>query len=534
MTLSGIVINDRQTDPVCYHPEAKSIAEITALVNTVMLIAVVFTNYQQSHVVINFSNLIQEHPELNFADWKEFHTYIERQTVDWLTRYFTQVVVPTHQQMGNGLSIRCPFATTTSTQLNIVSLDNTLGGTLELSDYDNPFTRNEYPASYGANKDLVIHNVAKANLDNSIPIVNGCAFKPELWTNPVTKTREMFARQAGRMVRYAKWNRKRTYTAGHLVIPDAQGHPDPQLYPGGEPPQGLSYCYNFGPMLIDFSPIGTIDVIDYKECSYYHVTKSTVGSKSFTRTDPMTNPHNWPRGTYRLRTNPSYQISFILPKDRDAGIPIVGLFGRLFFLDEHVEMLDTTQGLQLRITIPCELLERIVISNLQHYGQHIEDTTNVQTLLDVVVKHLFNDAPLGNGTPTDVERMVFTDFQRPFIVMLDTDYQCVINHIAPKMDVKPDKLIFPANVGGLLVNQQTREIIDYVKGDFKHDSLVMYQLQCPLNTFKDVDPHRLTHPQLGHESYVCVNESPWLRLSDFTHHLRLTDCFELIDFCFME
>ena len=77
------------------------------------------------------------------------------------------------------------------------------------------------------------------------------------------------------------------------------------------------------------------------------------------------------------------------------------------------------------------------------------------------------------------------------------------------------------------------EIIDYVRVNYKHDTLVTYSMQCPLNMLNDLGPVHVTHPQLGYERYQCTNESEFLRYQEFARSLRTPDCFELIDISYL-
>ena len=504
MNLLGIVINDGFDKQVCYDPHYKSYEDIRNILDTVERVVLVYGDEPRPPFGIDLKKLFQIQDLLLFSDWNQLNIWLDGRESSWLGFYVTTAVVPARMQISDTESIPCPFGGMLDTQLNIISFENSDVGDVELGDVDEPYVRNN-THGFASNKDVVFSNIKHADVDNSIPIVCGCAFKPEVWNNPVTKKKELFALQAGRMLAYAKWNQKRTHTVSHAKVADALGHPVDQKYKGGELPMIGSYCYNVGPMLVDFSPVGTITVIGHKEFSDYHVAK----------------------------TSPTqYELSVLLPDTVTSGIPIVGMFGRLFFLEKYVEKTETGLGIALKLRISKDLLERIIISNLQHYGKHIGDTTNVQVIIDLVLSNLFKDDKMNYGAIDDVQRSMYVDFQKPFVVMLHTDATMRMLRIQPKMVLKPDKLVFSRGAGGFLVNKNTMEIIDYVKVDYSNDTLVMYPLQCPLNVFDDSDPDRLEHPQLGHERYLCTNEPAYLKLSEWTNSLRDPDAFELLDFSY--
>ena len=117
--------------------------------------------------------------------------------------------------------------------------------------------------------------------------------------------------------------------------------------------------------------------------------------------------------------------------------------------------------------------------------------------------------------------------------MLHTNKRMLITRIKPKMSILPDKLVFPANSGGILVHMKTYEIIDYVRVNYKHDTLVTCAMQCPLNMVNDLDPHRLDHPQLGYERYKCDHEPKFFKYDELSRKLRTPDCFELMDISYL-
>ena len=395
MTILGIVINNGVVDHVCYHPEYKSLSDIQEVLDNVDNCVLVFTNGGNSYFVLDLKKLFSVQTELSFSDWDELQVFIERQSTDWLSLYMGTAVVPSHMQIADNKWITCPFGSFTNNQLKIVSFENGDYGDVALGDSGTPYFRDN-KRSFPYTKDIVFSNLKGIDIDNSIPIIYGCTFKPSVWMNDVTGKKEMFALQAGRLISYAKWNQKRTKTAPHFLAKNEYDKIIEDRYSGKEPPVPRSYYYNEGIMMVDFSSIGTIDVIDGSEFENVRLTfiNTTIQDK------PRTNlvqgdtysfyPHDWMRGKIPISDATSFRLDFLLPARETYGIPIVCLFGRLLFVQEYVSMHATSNGLHVSVVIPKDLLERILLSNMQHYGKHITDTTNVQLLLELALENMFN------------------------------------------------------------------------------------------------------------------------------------------------
>ena len=539
MTPIAIVINKGVTVQQCYSVSYKSTNDITALMSYADKIAVVFIKKSAEYYVLDFKKLLIANPGLNFASWSELDEFINARDTAYLDLYVTTVVVPQYMHVDDTRSVLCPFGSFVKNQLNIVSFENGNYGDVELADSNDPYVRDSR-RSFSNNKDVLFTNTKNVDLRNSIPIVCGCACRPLVWTNIETRKLEMFAAQAGRLITYAKWNQKYTRTAPHYAIPSSNNTPVAHDYKGKEPPVPRTYCYNVGIMMIDFSPIGTIDVINYDECTDYRVEKIASNRVFFPRTNLTLganyhiDPNDWKRGDIDIHDKTEYVLSFILPKRQTSGVPIVSICGRLFLYNENMAVRHTSDGIQIVLRIGKDLFERIVLSNMQHYGKHIDETTTVQTMLDIVINNLFNKEAVGYGSLSDISRTMYSDFLKPFVIMVHTDKQMHITRTQPKMTLNPDKIVFPRGAGGLLFNKNTWEIIDYVRVNYTHDTLVLYPLQCPLNMVLDTDMFRTKHPQLGYERYECTNEKKYLKMSEYTKSLRDPDAFELIDISYTD
>lgn len=542
MTILGIVINVGATEQVCYHPNYKTIGEIRDNLDNFDTAVLVFENFENSYFVLDLKKLFKKQDLLSFNTWDELGEFIETRDTDWLSEYQGMAVVPSHMQITDNASIICPFGSFTNNQMKIFSYENGDYGDVAIADIKNPYRR-DGTFYTSAMKDVVFYNTKEFDITNAVPIIYGCAFKPNVWTNAITGKKELFAKNAGRILSYAKWNQKRTLTASHALARNSDGDTIGDPYKGGEIPVPRSYYYNEGILMLDFSPLGTIDVID---CKDFHDAKLTlVGYKTEsisrnnlvqTEKEYSFDQNDWVRGDVPKLNATSYKLSFYLPEEQTSGIPIVSIFGRLLFVQEYVSMRDTSKGLKISVTLPKDLLERILLSNMQHYGHHIDDTTEVQILLETALRNLFSDNAINYVNPSfsDLQKQKYADCLNPFVIMLHTTNSMRITRISPKMTIAPDKLVFPANSGGLLVNTKTLEIIDYVRSNYNHDTLVMYAQQCPLHMVTDGSPDRLIKPQLGHERYSTTGEDQYLKYSEFTRELRTGDGYELIDISYLD
>ena len=134
-----------------------------------------------------------------------------------LAPYRTDAVIPpdTIVEVVGGrktITIPTPFRSTVTGQLAVVSLENTLGGTVELCNMEEPYERDR--TGNGPDyKDIVISDVPSVDLASCIPIVDGAAFAPVVETNVATGKKEMYVPGGGHMARYSNRNQKRTRTA---------------------------------------------------------------------------------------------------------------------------------------------------------------------------------------------------------------------------------------------------------------------------------------------------------------------------------
>lgn len=541
MTILGVVINIGATEHVCYHPNYKSLKDIRDNLDKFDVAVLVFENFENSFFVLDLKKLFSVQDLLAFNNWEDLHQFVEHQDADWLSLYMGTAIVPTHMQINDTTSVLCPFGSFTGNQMKIFSFENGNYGDVELGDAGSPYHRDSRINSPRM-KDVVFSNLNGIDIENSIPVIYGCAFKPSVWVNEATHKKEMFALQAGRVLSYAKWNQKRVKTAPHSLARNNKNDIIGNSYAGGEAPVPRSYYYNEGILMLDFSPLGTIDIIDGKDLFDIKLTLIGHNNKDVPRTNLVQtedeyrfDPNDWVRGEIPVLNATSFKLSFLLPPEQKSGIPIVCIFGRLLFVQEYVSIHDTSKGLHVTVTLPKDLLERILLSNMQHYGHHIDGTTNIQVLLETALKHLFSTDKINYINPDfeDLKLQKYTDFVKPFVVMLHTKSKIHLSRIKPKMTIMPDKLVFPANSGGLLVNTRTLEIIDYVRVNYKHDTLVTYPMQCPLNMLQDGSPDKLVHPQLGYENYKANKEQEFLKYSEFSRSLRTPDAFELVDISYL-
>jgi len=378
--------------------------------------------------------------------------------------------------------------------------------------------------------------VTSVDLLNCLPVVDGVVFYPVAETSVITGKTEMYIPGGGYMARNSNWNQKRTRTVLRMKSPGLDRVPVNDPYLGREFPVTGSYCYNQGILLMDLSAFRPIRIFPHTECTNCSCTTtqfSTVDHGVPTVAERQDHPTTtWERGLVKHANKTAYTLSMTLPRDIKGGTPLVCLFGRLFLDPKHVSFTLAGDVPTVTVTVGRDTIERIILSNFQQYGRHVDDTTIVETLTDRVISHLFDTGPIGYGTEEDMDRLIFEDIQKPFVVMLGTSSNAVVRHVKPIMDIKPDKLLFPPKSSGLLVNTRTLEIIDYVRTFYDSGTLVTYTLQCPLNTVRDKDLHRTATPQIAMERYSCPGESKYMRFADQIVDMRDTSDFELVDIAF--
>ena len=482
--------------------------------------------------------LIEESNEVPVTSWETLEQYLNQLDSDILKNCLTRTIVPRMFQIEENKWILCPFYSNIETQLRIVGVENAFGLDVALSNIDDPYTRTGGVESWDI-QDMVITNRGRTDIDfdNTVPIINGSVFYPEIWTNPETNNKELFAIQAGRWIVHSNWNNSKVRTVKHNRIPNGLRYDTlTDLYRGKEKPMSHAGSYNKGIVLVDFSSIGTIDTYKLSDCRNGRVYGIEEVDTEVTEYSPRVNPNKaWLKGVIKTHDVSYYTITFSLPEGAETGIPIVCIGGRLFFTTDESKLSIQTFENESVITLTVEkhLLNDILMSNKQWFGKQIPGTMQLEIDPKSTLDELFNDTAYGRGTPEDVYRYLNEDLSTPFVIILHANKKVVTTRTQPKMELGPDKLLFPPDVGGLLFNKKTHEIIDYTRIPYASGTLVEYTLQRPLRAIDNRDPHRLTKPQLGFEWNDFTGREKYVKFNIY-EELRSLNNFELIDFAYME
>ena len=568
MLISGIILNHNMNS-VCISTDVLSYTELISKMSEYNVVVLALRIDMESYLYLDFHKFKNEQPlEFNNGEsvtsWDDLRRYLDNFEITHLQTYMKKTIIPRLMQKSDQLYVPTPFYSNIESQLRILGLENTMGFDVELGNHDDPFTRTLIGLEEFS-PDIIIRQTSASsniNLEQSIPIVNGSVFYPYVWTNPSTSDKEMFAYQAGKYYINSNWNMKNYKTVPYRKSINENQQIIHKRYAGSDSPfVEHAPHYNKGIMLIDFSSIGSIDCVKLSDCSngeiygygddetiteQIHVINPPVDGKYDVMTTcertrhkklvqrKSTHKHDksWFKGIITKDKVSFYRISFTLPSNIEPGIPILCLFGKMFFLHEDVTIQNTSAGYRVTAVIQKDVVHTALLSNLQWFGKQIPETGFVEGVVKPTFDQLFVDTEVTNGTPDDVQRYLYEDLSIPFVIILRTDKNVVMTRTAPKMTIGPDKLLFPKEVGGLLINKATREIVDYIRIPYENSTLVEFVQQRPLNILhKDI--HHLTDPALAFE-FNKYSAAPKYKPFRYFEAERSLNNFELVDFAYQE
>lgn len=542
MNIIGVILNKLMSSK-CVSTTVISYDDFKQTMQNYSIATIVGKLDNDSYLFIDAYKLFDEQPlelspETPVTNWEELTQYLNNFEADILQKYFTTTHVPRIWEYEKNKFELTPFFANVVPQLRIRSIDNSFGFDVQYCDHDNFYERRNLGRSWNYPDISIINTSAGDSIDlnNSIPVVNGAVFYPEVIHNTETGYDELVAHEAGKWLITSDWNQSNVRTVKHHKIPYKNTIIEDE-YAGGEPPLESSYCYNKGIMLIDFSPIGTIKKIKLSDCSngkVEHGPDEVDLDNNVPNADRMSNIHTayikgdieYPRCTY-------YTISFDLPKETEMGIPIVCICGRLFYLHEDTSIEIKEDGtITLHVDIDKKLFNNILLSNLQWFGKQNLGTGFVESYIQLTLNELFINTEYGNGTAEDIQRLRHEDNSIPFVIMLYTDKTLMCTKTDPIMTIGPDKFLFPPNAGGLLVNKKTREIVDYVRQFYNSGTLVETAQQRPINYLTN-DIKQLTRRSLAFEFNKYKSPSKYMKFNMFEPGRDL-DKYMLVDIAFKE
>lgn len=369
------------------------------------------------------------------------------------------------------ISIVNPFASNSSNQLRIYSGDNDTHINLEYGSVYFPTIRNNQSLRHLLS-DVVVntdYSPNKLNLKNTIPVINGVVCYPEYDST----NNELYARDGVAFVQ----NRKQ-------------------------------FCSNT--VLIDVSDLGDMECIKLSDCtngvvSNVQLEEQSAGIKHGNLLEDSTDGHftGMKGNSCKVYKNNKIKISFDVPEGK-IGEPVLILFGRIVTTLENVVSYNIAGSkLHVECEISRSIVENILISNLEKCGKNVTGTPFYKSYLEKNLERLFmvNDRHDHNEVFEDAEaeytsRML--DNASSFVVLINTDKKVhlSIREFTYKCNNKTLWFESEANpVGGILINPQTLEIVDYTKVEYINGSLITFVNQTPL--------YRITNDNLN-ENIVDV------------------------------
>ena len=248
-------------------------------------------------------------------------------------------------------------------------------------------------------------------------------------------------------------------------------------------------------LLIDFSNLGNITNYKLSECLQELIIK--IGDKVYSYDDSNHVSTAVIDAAVEMWQQSQFSLKFKLPIGAETGTPILSLAGRLFFPGVD-DLRSYTEGgyITIEFHISCSVLENIVASNLQHQNLFYKKSTLFRVMLTYVFSNLFTDQAYvyDDGSSEWKAIQFYMDQIIPFITVIHTDKKFAVDKVTPTTVFSTGKLLFPKNSTGLLLNMDTREMLDYTVLNYQNQTLVTYSVQHPLfitkrdsvNTNKDV------------------------------------------------
>lgn len=544
MNIIGVILNKFMSSK-CVSSSVMTFTEFESIASTYNTACVVIRIDDDSFLFVDALKLFSEQPltlssgdtAIHVTSWDQLSEYLDNLETDIFTKYLTSTIVPRKWEYEPNKFEQTPFFSNIATQLRIRSVENTIGFGVEYCDHNNFYERKNFGRSWNT-PDISIINESlgdSINFNNCIPIVNGSAFYPEVIRNIETGKNELVAHEAGKWLITSDWNQSNVKTVKHdKVVQNNQIIND--FYPGGNAPTESAYCYNKSILLLDFSPLGDISIIKMSDClngRVLHDRNNLIQEPIDTVADKVKDIHTaYVKGDIKYPECSYYEISFDLPTGTQMGIPIVCICGRFFYLHEDSEIQVNDETISLTVHIDRDMFHNILLSNLQWFGKQNVGTGFVEEYATYTLNELFKDTVYGHDTPSDIARLLHEDNSVPFVIMLHTDKQLVCTKTEPIMTIGPDKFLFPANVGGLLVNKRTREVVDYVRQMYSSGTLIETSLQRQIN-YISKDIKQLTSPSLAFEFNAYKSKSKYEKFDTFEKGRDL-DEYILIDFTYRE
>lgn len=460
MLIKGIIRHaDRRSS--CYDTSAITLSDALSYQGTQDLVLCL----EDDDGVMKYIDLMQLYAEQpvsanGVTDWTQMEEYLTKLDLTTLDRYRVATMVPYRMltiQDGVKTLIPTPYKTNITTQLNIYSVENNFGIDVGYGSHRSPGIRNNNRLKWNL-PDLVFSRAIPGEVvkfQNTIPFVNGIACYPELYEDV------LFAYQGAQLASRVE-------------------------------------DLNKNILLVDYSDFGDLTIIKLSDCEPIEITgvdeKSTIQDTVVKDDDPVKF-----QGSIQVYQHSTIKISFLLPEGTTSGYPMVCIGGRMFEPStDHVKIFSEGTRYRVEIELDRQLLEVILAANLQKFQKTLKNTTMVRVNVEATIHNLFNDPDHFTGT-TEEELAIqkYADKTVPFVAILHSEEPLVHSFIEPLMVLYPDKLTFPCQTGGLLINRYTREVVDYVRIQYDSNELVTFPAQQELRLMHRDNLYDLVAPNLA-------------------------------------
>lgn len=190
---------------------------------------------------------------------------------------------------------------------------------------------------------------------------------------------------------------------------------------------------------------------------------------------------------YQRRVKFVISFSVEVPNNEFEKIPVLCLGGRLFFLyiDDltYTPIIDgTTRRLKIVFKVDINTLEKILAANLQHNGVFYGFTSIYRISIGYIISNIFTNKEYNAKFSSDEWKVInqTSKLDIPFISIIQTDKHVAIDRIDQYSTENEKTIRFPKFAQGILINGQTREIVDYTAQKKEADVNVSITPQLPL------------------------------------------------------
>lgn len=452
-----------------------------------------------SYVDINKLYDAQTHLNDSMTNWDDLETYISN--LDFIDIYSSSTPVPRNMfvqgpTVNNAPTTKItttPFGSNQKEQLKIISAENEFLIKVDFGSHRHPYLRNtDLPISEFP--DIVVTKTGNSiTLENSIIIADGVVCYCEEWNN------RLYAHNANLALRNTK-------------------------------------TYNKNILLVDFTPIGNTTKVKLSDCIDTQITSNVIENlhatpiKQFEYSEYQQMVVETENIHVATSAGTNYNIAFTVPNYNKNCVPVLVVAGRMFFPTDGLKIHNVDGGKRVSFDINRYALAHMVIYNLLRFNKMKKNTSIIEYSLQSFLDNLFVDKNVTSftGTPEEINEQRFSEGLIPFIILVETDKKLTVSRTPIWTVLKPDKLKFVPNAGGLLWNKKTREIVDYVKLPYNSSTIITTLERSNLKMLFNDNFNNLNSDTIGFSSVDTVGIDKYNKFSQYNNLSNLED-YELID-----